>query len=216
MIARGSKRRPDRSAAAVDPAGGVHPSCAIPHPRAFGSRRDASSSPGQPGGSRRAHRHGDVRPALPKTATRSPNPVPRPAPVGDWWPTFANVPDILEHAVQGFGLYQSPKRVLDPRAARARPGPAGWAAGSQFVFSQHCKSLRAHRRARRQDRGGRATGTPRRASTSSSVWSSHSPTAWCSIAAASPTSSSRRCTTNSAIRRCSSSPTSRRSTCSTP
>jgi len=27
---------------------------------------------------------------------------------GDWWPVFANVPDILEHAVQGFGIYQSP------------------------------------------------------------------------------------------------------------
>ena len=23
---------------------------------------------------------------------------------GDWWPAFANVPDILEHAVQGFGI----------------------------------------------------------------------------------------------------------------
>ena len=62
---------------------------------------------------------------------------------GDWWTVFALVPDVLEHAVQGFGLYQSPKRLLDPRAARAGPGPGGWAAGSQFVFSQHCKSLRA-------------------------------------------------------------------------
>ncbi len=62
---------------------------------------------------------------------------------GDWWPAFANVPDILEHAVQGFGIYQSPKRVLDPVLRELGQARAGWAAGSQFVFSQHCKSLRA-------------------------------------------------------------------------
>jgi alkylhydroperoxidase family enzyme len=62
---------------------------------------------------------------------------------GDWWPAFANVPDILEHAAQGFGLYQSPKRVLDPLLRELGQARAGWAAGSQFVFSQHCKSLRA-------------------------------------------------------------------------
>ncbi len=27
---------------------------------------------------------------------------------GDWWTVFALVPDVLEHAVQGFVLYQSP------------------------------------------------------------------------------------------------------------
>ncbi len=62
---------------------------------------------------------------------------------GDWWPAFATVPDILEHAVQGFGLYQSPRRVLDPVLRELGQARAGWAAGSQFVFSQHCKSLRA-------------------------------------------------------------------------
>ena len=62
---------------------------------------------------------------------------------GDWWPAFANVPDILEHAVQGFGIYQSPHRVLDPVLRELGQARAGWAAGSQFVFSQHCKSLRA-------------------------------------------------------------------------
>jgi alkylhydroperoxidase family enzyme len=62
---------------------------------------------------------------------------------GDWWPTFANVPDILEHAVQGFGLYQSPRRELDPLLRELGQARAGWAAGSRFVFSQHCKSLRA-------------------------------------------------------------------------
>jgi alkylhydroperoxidase family enzyme len=62
---------------------------------------------------------------------------------GDWWPAFANVPDILEHAVQGFGLYQSHRRVLDPLLRELGQARAGWAAESQFVFSQHCKSLRA-------------------------------------------------------------------------
>lgn len=70
----------------------------------------------------------------PGTATGSP---------GDWWTVFALVPDVLEHAVQGFGLYRSPRRLLDPRLRELAQARAGWAAGSQFVFSQHCKSLRA-------------------------------------------------------------------------
>ena len=62
---------------------------------------------------------------------------------GDWWPVFALVPDILEHCVQGFGLYQSPKRFLKPQLRELGQTRAGWARGSQFVFSQHCKSCRA-------------------------------------------------------------------------
>jgi alkylhydroperoxidase family enzyme len=61
---------------------------------------------------------------------------------GDWWTVFALVPDVFEHAVQGFALYQSPKRKLDPVLREMGQIRAGWAAGSQFVFSQHCKSLR--------------------------------------------------------------------------
>jgi alkylhydroperoxidase family enzyme len=61
---------------------------------------------------------------------------------GDWWPVFANVPDVLEHAVKGFGLYRSPERVLDPVLRELGQTRVGWAAGSQFVFSQHCKSCR--------------------------------------------------------------------------
>ena len=61
---------------------------------------------------------------------------------GDWWTVFALVPDVLEHAVQGFGLYQSPTRHLSPRLRELAQARAGWAAGSQFVFSQHCKALR--------------------------------------------------------------------------
>ncbi|MFN2376614.1 MAG: carboxymuconolactone decarboxylase family protein [Candidatus Binatia bacterium] len=62
---------------------------------------------------------------------------------GDWWTVFALVPDVLEHAVQGFGLYQSSRRKLDPVLRELAQTRAGWTAGSQFVFSQHCKSLRA-------------------------------------------------------------------------
>ena len=70
----------------------------------------------------------------PGTATGTP---------GDWWTVFALVPDVLQHAVDGFGLYQSPKRVLDPKLRELGQTRAGWARGSQFVFSQHCKSCRS-------------------------------------------------------------------------
>jgi len=62
---------------------------------------------------------------------------------GNWWTVFALVPDVLEHAVQGFGLYQSPKRLLDPVLRELAQARVGWVSGSQFVYSQHCKSLRA-------------------------------------------------------------------------
>ncbi len=61
---------------------------------------------------------------------------------GDWWTVFAASPDVFEHAVQGFGLYQSPKRKLDPVLRELGQCRVGWASGSQFVFSQHCKSMR--------------------------------------------------------------------------
>lgn len=72
--------------------------------------------------------------ADPGTATGTP---------GNWWTVFALVPDVLEHCVGGFGLYQSPKRTLDPVLRELGQTRAGWTRGSQFVFSQHCKSLRA-------------------------------------------------------------------------
>jgi alkylhydroperoxidase family enzyme len=61
---------------------------------------------------------------------------------GDWWTVFALSPEILDHCVKGFGLYQSPTRVLDPKLRELGQIRAGWAAGSQFVFSQHAKSMR--------------------------------------------------------------------------
>lgn len=61
---------------------------------------------------------------------------------GDWWTVFANSPEALAHAAQGFAYYRSPKRKLDPVLRELGQTWAGWATGSQFVFSQHCKSLR--------------------------------------------------------------------------
>ncbi len=49
----------------------------------------------------------------------------------------------MDHAVRGFGLYRSPARTLDPQLRELGQTRAGWARGSQFVFSQHCKSCRA-------------------------------------------------------------------------
>ncbi|MFA5565942.1 MAG: carboxymuconolactone decarboxylase family protein [Acidimicrobiia bacterium] len=72
--------------------------------------------------------------AEPGTATGTP---------GDWWTVFALVPDVMKHAVQGFGLYRDPARLLDPVLRELGQTRAGWTRGSQFVYSQHCKSLRA-------------------------------------------------------------------------
>jgi alkylhydroperoxidase family enzyme len=72
--------------------------------------------------------------AEPGTATGTP---------GDWWTVFANSPDVLEHATRGFGLYRSPDRKVAPELRELGQTRAGWLVGSQFVFSQHCKSCRA-------------------------------------------------------------------------
>jgi alkylhydroperoxidase family enzyme len=61
---------------------------------------------------------------------------------GDWWTTYALVPDIMEHAVAGFVLYRSPDRKLDPILRELAQARIGWAAGSKFVFSQHVQALR--------------------------------------------------------------------------
>jgi alkylhydroperoxidase family enzyme len=61
---------------------------------------------------------------------------------GDWWTVFALVPDILEHCNRGFALYRNPKRRLDPVLRELAQTRVGWDRQCQFVFSQHCKSLR--------------------------------------------------------------------------
>ena len=72
--------------------------------------------------------------AEPGTATGTP---------GDWWTVFAHVPDCLHHMVQGFQFYRDKKRKLNFRLRELGQARAGFARGSQFVFSQHCKALRA-------------------------------------------------------------------------
>jgi len=72
--------------------------------------------------------------AEPGTATGTP---------GNWWTVFALVPDVFRHAVAGFGLYRSKRRKLDSGLRELGQTRAGFARGSQFVFSQHCKSCRS-------------------------------------------------------------------------
>ena len=72
--------------------------------------------------------------AEPGTATGTP---------GDWWTVYAQSPDVMEHACRGFGLYASPDRKISPELRELGQTRAGWLVGSQFVFSQHCKSCRA-------------------------------------------------------------------------
>jgi alkylhydroperoxidase family enzyme len=71
--------------------------------------------------------------AEPGTATGTP---------GNWWTVFALVPDVLAHAQAGFALFNSPSSALTPYQRELALTRTGFARGSQFVFSQHCKSAR--------------------------------------------------------------------------
>jgi alkylhydroperoxidase family enzyme len=70
----------------------------------------------------------------PGTATGTP---------GNWWTVFALVPDCFNHAVAGFQFYRGENRKISARLRELGQARAGFARGSQFVFSQHCKALRA-------------------------------------------------------------------------
>ena len=72
--------------------------------------------------------------AEPGTATGTP---------GDWWTVFAGVPDCFDHAVAGFQFYRSSNRKIDPQLRELGQIRAGFARGSRFVFSQHCKGARS-------------------------------------------------------------------------
>ena len=61
---------------------------------------------------------------------------------GDWWSTFALVPDVFDHALEGIALYRSPKRLLDPKLRELGQTRVGWCVGSRFVYSQHRKACR--------------------------------------------------------------------------
>lgn len=49
---------------------------------------------------------------------------------------------MLAHAQAGFALFNSNERALSPVHRELALTRAGFAAGSQFVFSQHCKAAR--------------------------------------------------------------------------
>ena len=77
---------------------------------------------------------GDRDPVVePGTATGTP---------GNWWTVFAQAPAVLDHMVAGFGLFSSPERELSPALRELALTRTGFAAQSQFVFSQHCKAAR--------------------------------------------------------------------------
>ena len=69
----------------------------------------------------------------PGTATGTP---------GNWWSVFALQPDVFQHATAGFQLYRSEESLISARVRELGQMRAGFARGSQFVFSQHCKAGR--------------------------------------------------------------------------
>jgi len=71
--------------------------------------------------------------AEPGTATGTP---------GNWWTVFAGVPDCFDHTVSGFAFYRSPKRELSAQLRELGQLRTGYARGSRFVYSQHCKAAR--------------------------------------------------------------------------
>ena len=70
----------------------------------------------------------------PGTATGTP---------GNWWTVFALVPDVFNSAVAQFGMFSSKKRQLPPYFRELGLTRAGFAGGSQFVYSQHMKAARS-------------------------------------------------------------------------
>jgi alkylhydroperoxidase family enzyme len=73
----------------------------------------------------------------PGTATGTP---------GNWWTVFGLVPHVFDHAVAQFGMFgmfsDTSVSKLDPKIREIAILRAGYAAESQFVFSQHCKAAR--------------------------------------------------------------------------
>ena len=61
---------------------------------------------------------------------------------GNWWSVTAAVPDMFDHIVAGFSFYRSEHRKLDPQLRELGQTRTGYAQGSQFVYSQHCKASR--------------------------------------------------------------------------
>ena len=57
---------------------------------------------------------------------------------GDWWTVWANTPGILK----AFSAYPMAEASLDGAIREIAIMRTGFARGSQFVFSQHCKAAR--------------------------------------------------------------------------
>lgn len=66
----------------------------------------------------------------PGTATGTP---------GDWWTAWANTPGILK----SFSAFPMAEATLQPALRELAILRTGYARGSRFVFSQHCKAARA-------------------------------------------------------------------------
>jgi alkylhydroperoxidase family enzyme len=67
--------------------------------------------------------------ADPGTATGTP---------GNWWTVWGQTPDVLK----AFSAYSMGASPLDPQLRELALTRTGYACGSQFVFSQHCKGCR--------------------------------------------------------------------------
>jgi len=61
---------------------------------------------------------------------------------GNWWTVFALDPDLFGLVLDRHAWQFSDERQLDPVLRELALTRTGWAAGSVFVFSQHCKLLR--------------------------------------------------------------------------
>ena len=61
---------------------------------------------------------------------------------GDWWTVMALVPDLLLAGTNQFGALSSEKRALPRRLRELGLVRTGFAVGSKFVYSQHCKGAR--------------------------------------------------------------------------
>jgi len=71
--------------------------------------------------------------ADPGTATGTP---------GNWWTTFALVPDVLLAVRNHFQALTSDEKQLPAKYRELGIMRSGFLNGSQFVFSQHCKAAR--------------------------------------------------------------------------
>jgi alkylhydroperoxidase family enzyme len=61
---------------------------------------------------------------------------------GNWWTVFALSPEVFAHTRSGFALLRSPNFRISDYQRELGLTRAGFARGSQFVFSQHCKGAR--------------------------------------------------------------------------